>query len=44
MRLVFLIGMLALLSGCGAYRDVTFIYYPNAPPSPPFPPVFGILC
>jgi hypothetical protein len=38
MRFVFLIGMLALLSGCGAYRDVTFIYYPNAPPSPPFPP------
>jgi hypothetical protein len=41
MRIVFLIGMLAAvggLSGCGAYRDVTFIYYPNAPPSPPFPP------
>jgi hypothetical protein len=38
MRIVFLIGMLAALSGCGAYRDVTFIYYPNAPSSPPFPP------
>ena len=38
MRIVFLIGMLAALSGCGSYRDVTFIYYPNAPPSPTFPP------
>ena len=38
MRIVFLIGMLAALSGCGSYRDVTFIYYPNAPPSATFPP------
>ena len=37
MRIVFLIGMLAALTGCGSYRDVTFLYYPNAPPSPPFP-------
>ena len=37
MRIVFLIGMLAALTGCSSYRDVTFIYYPNAPPSPPFP-------
>ena len=37
MRIVFLIGMLTALSGCGAYRDVTFICYPNAPPSNLFP-------
>ena len=30
-RFVFLIGALAALSGCGSYRDVSFIYYPNAP-------------
>ena len=38
MRFVFLIGMLAALSGCASYRDVTFLYYPNAPASDPFPP------
>ena len=37
MRIVFLIGMLAALSGCGSYRDVTFLYYPNAPPNGTFP-------
>ena len=26
---VFLIGMLAALSGCSSYRDVTFHFYPN---------------
>ena len=29
MRFVFLIGMLAALSGCASYRDVSFIYYPQ---------------
>src|SRR5208282_3893279 len=37
MRLVFLIAMLAALTGCASYRDVTFLYYPNAPPSNTFP-------
>ncbi len=37
MRVVFLIGMLAGLSGCANYRDVSFIYYPNAPPRETFP-------
>lgn len=37
MRFVFLIGMLAGLSGCGSYRDVTFKYYPNAPARDTFP-------
>ena len=38
MRFVFLIGMLAVLSGCSSYRDVTFLYYPNAPhPDTSFP-------
>lgn len=40
MRIVFLIGMLTALTGCGSYRDVTFIYYPNAPPSDRFPPYY----
>ena len=40
MRIVFLIGMLTALSGCGSYRDVTFLYYPNAPPSDRFPPAY----
>ena len=40
MRIVFLIGMLAALGGCAVQRDVTFIYYPNAPhrEKDPFPP------
>lgn len=38
MRIVFLIGMLAALSGCASYRDVTFLYYPDAPRSDRFPP------
>jgi hypothetical protein len=38
MRIVFLIGMLTALTGCSSYRDVSFLYYPNASPSPPFPP------
>jgi hypothetical protein len=37
MRVVFLIGMLAVLSGCTSYRDVTFLYYPNAPQRDTFP-------
>ena len=37
MRFVFLIGMLAVLSGCSSYRDVTFLYYPNAPQRDTFP-------
>jgi hypothetical protein len=38
MRFVFLIGMLAAtLSGCASYRDVSFIYYPNAPHRDTFP-------
>jgi hypothetical protein len=37
MRFVFLIGMLAVLSGCSSYRDVTFLYYPNAPHRDTFP-------
>jgi hypothetical protein len=36
MRIVFLIGMLLALSGC-ASRDITFIYYPNAPHNGTFP-------
>jgi hypothetical protein len=38
MRFVFLIGMLAALSGCSSYRDVSFYYYPNAPRRATFPP------
>ncbi|HSU98983.1 MAG TPA: hypothetical protein VLI91_02655 [Roseiarcus sp.] len=37
MRFVFLIGMLAALGGCAMHRDVTFLYYPNAPPRDTFP-------
>ena len=37
MRIVFLVGMLAALSGCSSYRDVSFIYYPNAPHRETFP-------
>ena len=37
MRFVFLIGMLAALSGCSSYRDVTFHFYPNAPHRGTFP-------
>jgi hypothetical protein len=37
MRFVFLVGMLAILSGCASYRDVTFLYYPNAPQRDRFP-------
>jgi hypothetical protein len=37
MRIVFLVGMFAVLSGCASYRDVTFIYYPNAPHRDTFP-------
>ena len=36
MRIVFLIGTLLALTGC-ASRDVTFLYYPNAPHSGTFP-------
>jgi hypothetical protein len=36
MRTVFLIGTLLTLTGC-ASRDVTFLYYPNAPRSDRFP-------
>lgn len=35
--MIFLVGMLAALAGCANYRDVTFLYYPNAPPSDRFP-------
>ena len=38
--IVFLIGMLTALTGCGSYRDVTFLYYPDAPPSDRFPPAY----
>jgi len=38
MRIVFLFGMLAALTGCASYRDVTFVYYPSAPPTDRFPP------
>jgi hypothetical protein len=38
MRIVFLIAALLALAGCASHRDVTFIYYPNAPRSSPFPP------
>ena len=31
MRFVFLIAMIAGLSGCASYRDVSFYYYPDAP-------------
>jgi hypothetical protein len=37
MRFVFLIAMLAGLSGCTSYRDVSFLYYPNAPHRDTFP-------
>ena len=37
MRFVFLFGVLAALSGCAMHRDVTFIYYPNAPHRDTFP-------
>ena len=43
MRIVFLIGMLTALSGCGSYRDVTFLYYPNAPPSDTISPCIPVL-
>jgi hypothetical protein len=36
-RFVFLIGALSALSGCASYRDVSFIYYPNAPHHETFP-------
>jgi hypothetical protein len=36
MRIVFVIGTLLTLTGC-ASRDVTFLYYPNAPPNDRFP-------
>ena len=36
MRTVFLIGTLLALTGC-ASRDVTFLYYPNAPYTERFP-------
>jgi hypothetical protein len=38
MRIVFLVGILAALAGCSSYRDVAFLYYPNAPRSDTFPP------
>ena len=38
MRTAVLIAMLMTLSGCGNYRDVTFVYYPKAPPNDKFPP------
>jgi hypothetical protein len=46
MRIVFLIGMLAALGGCAVQRDVTFIYYPNAPhrEKDPFPPASYMEC
>jgi hypothetical protein len=37
MRIVILTGVLLALSGCASYRDVTFIYYPNAPHRETFP-------
>jgi hypothetical protein len=37
MRTVVLIGILLALSGCASYRDITFIYYPNAPHRATFP-------
>jgi hypothetical protein len=37
MRILSVIGMLAVLGGCASYRDVTFIYYPNAPHRATFP-------
>jgi len=37
MRFVFLIGILAVMSGCSSYRDVSFYYYPNAPRRATFP-------
>jgi hypothetical protein len=37
MRIVFLTGILLALSGCAIQRDVTFIYYPNAPHKGTFP-------
>ena len=43
MRFVFLIGMLATLSGCASYRDVTFLYYPNAPHRDTFPASLRVL-
>ncbi|MBV9288075.1 MAG: hypothetical protein JO288_09660 [Hyphomicrobiales bacterium] len=39
MRLICLIGVLLMLSGCAFERKVTFVYYPTAPPSQTFPPV-----
>ena len=43
MRFVFLIGTLAALSGCTSYRDVSFIYYPNAPHRETFPAAVRVL-
>ena len=37
MRIVFLIGILLAASGCAIHRDVTFIFYPNAPHKETFP-------
>ena len=38
MRYLCLTGLLLTLSGCALERDVTFVYYPNAPHSATFPP------
>lgn len=37
MRIVFLTGILVALAGCASHRDITFIYYPNAPHRDTFP-------
>ena len=38
MRYLCLIGLVLTLSGCALERNVTFVYYPNAPHSDTFPP------
>jgi hypothetical protein len=38
MRIVCLIGLLLGLSACANYREIVFIYYPNAPRNQTFPP------
>jgi len=40
MRFVFLIAMIAGLSSCASYRDVSFYYYPDAPRRATFPPPY----
>ena len=43
MRIVFLIGMLTALSGCGSYRDVTFLVLSQRAAERPISPCISVL-